>query len=592
MKKILNLDVILCFLSAIVTGVFIYFLLQLGSLPMSWRIAIIAIAVILTLLCIVFALKKLPKWGVWVRRICCILLSVSLGIASFYIYKVNTFTTNITDVKDASTTISVVVKNESSIEELADLSGLNIGMNTLADKTNSEYVKEKIDKEIANVTYTEENNYIDLANMLLNDQIDALILSNSYINAASIEDSVPGFSARLRIVQSWDRVTASKDTMMGNYDLDLIKEPFTVLISGMDDTGTPNHDSRSDVNMLVMINPQTRLIQMVSFPRDAYVENPALWNGHDKLTHLGNHGIENLVVGLEKVIGFDIDFYAKVNFTSLLEIVDALGGVEVDVPYTFIEQNSNRVLNTIYVEKGLQVLNGEEALAFARHRKSEGVGDVGRTKAQQMVLTAIIKKALTTPSKLPTLLDIAPKYMVTNMSSNQIEDFLSYQLENMGSWKMLSCTLSNGSYGSLVTASMGNMPLSCYILSRSDLYILSQKYEVIYNPQSLSEFKFNLSDLNSNIPGASIHPTGNMVFSDMDLTPYLPTVEEEEDNPTTDDILDEEDSETPSTDDSTGDTPETDDSTTDTPSTDDSTPDTPSTDTPASDGSELPASGN
>lgn len=575
MKKVLNFDGILCFLSAIVTGVFIYFLLQLGSLPLAWRIAIIVIAVILTLLCILFALKKLPKWGVWVRRICCVLLSISLGVASFYIYKVNTFTTNITDVKDASTTISVVVKKESTIEELADLKGIKIGMNTLADKTNSEYVKDKIDEEVSNVKYLEENNYIDLANMLLNDEIDALILSNSYINSPSIEENVPGFSTKIKIVNSWDRITASKDSMKGNYDLDLINEPFTVLLSGMDETGTPNHDTRSDVNMLVMINPQTRLIQMISFPRDAYVQNPALWNEQDKLTHLGNHGIENLVVGLERVIGFDIDFYVKVNFTSLVEIVEALGGVEVDVPYTFTEQNSRRELNAVHVEKGLQVLNGEEALAFARHRKSEGVGDIGRTKAQQIVLSAIIKKALVSPTKIPALLDIAPKYMVTNMGSEQIEDFLSYQLENMGSWKMLTGTLDTGCYASLVTGSMGNMPLSCYLLSRYDLYSLGQKYDVIYNPQSIVDFKFNLENMDANKPASSVYPSANMVYSDSDLTPYLPTEEDEENEESTD-ISDDESSETPPTDVPTTDMPST---------------DMPSTDTPASDGSELPASG-
>lgn len=525
MKKVLTFDRILSVLiigAALVTD---FFLFKFGSLPLQWRIIGMAFVTILAALCFVFTLKKLPDWGIWTRRICSVILVIALVTTSFYISKVNTFTNNITDVKDGSTTISVVVTKDSDIDELADLEDKLVGMNTLADKTNSIYVQDKINAEVENVKYLEDNNYIDLANKLLNKEIDALILSNSYINAASIEDSVPGFSAQLDIIKSWDRITSSKDSMAGNSKLDLVNEPFTVLISGMDDTGTPNHDSRSDVNMLVMVNPQTRFIQMVSFPRDSYVPNPALGNGNDKLTHLGNHGIENLVTGLENTIGFDIDFYAKVNFTSLLEFVDALGGVEVNVPYTFTEQNSKRELNTIHIEKGLQTLDGEEALAFARHRYSAGVGDIGRTKAQQMVLTAIIKKALISPTKIPTLLDIAPKYMVTNITSKQIENFLSYQLDNMGSWKMLSCTLENGYYAGLVTASMGSIPLSCNILGRGDMYTLAQKYELIYNPQTLDQFKFSLNDLDAYVPVASIRPGSNILFSDMDFSQYLGTTE-------------------------------------------------------------------
>lgn len=521
MKKKITLDGILSFFVVAATIWADYSLFVSGSIPMKWRICAIAFISVLALLMVVLTLKKLPDWGKWVRRVVCIVLVIALGVGSFYISKVNSFTSNITDVKDASETISLVVNNNSEIEELADLKGKTVGVNTLADKSNSEYVRSLIDEEVKKVSYYEDNNYIDLANALLNSEIDALIISNSYINSASIEESVPGFSAELKIIQSWDRITSNKNALAGNSDLDLTKDPFTVLISGMDDTGSPNHNSRSDVNMLVMVNPQTRMIQMVSFPRDAYIPNPALGYGNDKLTHTGNDGIENVVTALENVIGFDIDFYAKVNFTSLLEIVDTLGGVTVNVPYTFTEQNSKRELDTIHVEAGEQVLDGEEALAFARHRYSAGVGDVGRTKAQQMVLTAIIKKTLSSPTKIPTLLDIMPNYMVTNVSNKQLQNFVSYQLENMGSWKMLSYTLENGYNASLITASMGSVPLSCNVLNRADIYTLWEKYEAIYNPQSINEFKFDLSDLSAYTPIASLQSGSNVVFSDQDLSAFL-----------------------------------------------------------------------
>ena len=523
MKKKITIDGILSFFvvaAAIWTD---YSLFTSGSIPMKWRICAIAFISVLALLMVVLTIKKLPDWGIWTRRVVSVLLVFALGLGSFYISKVNSFTSGITDVQDASETISVVVLNDSEIEEITNLKGKTVGMNTLADKTNSEYVKNLIDKDVKKVNYKEDNNYVDLANALLSSEIDALIITNSYINSASIEEVVPGFSAQVRIVQSWDRINSNKDALAGNSDLDLTSEPFTVLISGMDDTGSPNHNSRSDVNMLVMINPQTRMIQMVSFPRDAYIPNPALGYGNDKLTHTGNHGIENVVAALENVIGFDIDFYAKVNFTSLLEIVDALGGVTVDVPYSFTEQNSMRELDTIHIEAGEQVLNGEEALAFARHRYTEGVGDVGRTKAQQMVLSAIIKKTLVSPTKIPGLLDIMPNYMVTNVTNKQLQNFVSYQLENMGNWTMLSFTLENGYNASLSTASMGSIPLSCNVLSRADIYSLWEKYEAIYNPQNLNEFKFDLNDLTKYVPVASLQSGSNVVFSDQDLSAFYGT---------------------------------------------------------------------
>lgn len=520
MKKVINFDGILSFFLLAVTVWADYAIYITGAVPFKWRLSAIAIISIIALLCIVLTIKKMPNWAKWVRRVICLLLTIALGFGSLYITKVSNFTKNITDVKDATENISVVVKNDSSIKKITQLKNQKVGMNTLADNSNANYVKKKLDSKVKNIEYVKDNNYIDLANALLNDEIDALIISDSYINSASIEDSVPGFSAQLKKLKTYERKTGSADSLAGNSGLDLTKESFSVLISGMDDTGSPNHNSRSDVNMLVLVNPKTKMVQMISFPRDAYLPNPALNNGNDKLTHTGNDGVENTLAAIENVVGFDIDFYAKVNFTSLLEIVDTLGGVTVDVPYSFTEQNSERVLDTISVEKGEQVLDGEQALAFARHRY-DGVGDVGRTKAQQLVLSAIIQKALkSSPTTLANLLDIAPKYMVTNITNSQLEHFIAYQLENMGHWVTLNYSLENGYNANLITASMGSVPLSCNVLNRSDVELVFQKYELIFNTKKLKDFKFDLSDMNKYLPDSSLSSKSNVIFSDQNFSKY------------------------------------------------------------------------
>lgn len=524
MKNKINFDGVLSFfiLAACVWADYVVF--TATSLPTAWRYIIIAVVTIITLLLFVLTFKRMPNWGKWIRRIFTILFIIIFVFSSVNLDKFRIFTTRVTDVKDENLeSISVVVKADSKIDDIKDLSKKTIFYQNGTDESNAKFVMDELQKDVKNVKFDSENNYFTLAQLLLDGEIDALIISNSYIR--SIEDGLEGFEAGIKIVKTYQRSVDRLDKEHTGAELDLTQDVFTVMVSGMDETGDPNVNSRSDVNMLLIVNPKINHVEMISFPRDSYVPNPALGNISDKLTHTGNDGVENTMTAIEQVVGFDINFFVKVNFTSVVEMVDALGGVTVDVPVAFCEQNSERS----FAEEDLQCLSvgeqhvdGEQALAFARHRKSEGVGDIGRTHAQQKVIMAMIQKVLT-PSgatKVPELLDIIPKYVVTNISNEQLNDFISYELENMAPWTTSNMTLENGYNATLITASMGSTPLSCYVLSRSDLETVWQKYYIMNNPVSFKDFTFNLNDLNpTGIPKYT--PSSNLVLYGDDLSAYL-----------------------------------------------------------------------
>lgn len=524
MKQKINIDGILSFFILAATLYTDYIVYQANSLPFQWRIIAMVILSLIGLLLLAIGFKRFEKKGRIIRRIFTLLFILLFAFASINLDKVRIFTGKVTDVQDENTeTISVIVKADSKIKNIEDLKKKTVYYQDGTDQSNGLFVKEKLAKEVNTIKFESENNYFTLASLLMNNEIDAMIITNSYIR--SVEDGMEGFEAGIKTLKTYQRKVTKLEKEHTGVSLDLTQDTFTVLISGMDDTGDPNYNSRSDVNMVLLVNPKTNHIDMISFPRDSFVPNPALGNGNDKLTHCGNDGVENTMTAIEQVLGFEINFYVKVNFTSVVEMVDALGGITVNVPYAFCEQNSERSFaeeDLQCLEIGEQKLNGEQALAFARHRKSDGVGDIGRTHAQQKVIMAMIEKILTPSgaSKVPELLDIVPKYVVTNVSDEQLNNFISYELENLSPWTMTSMTLENGSTGMLTTASMGNTPLSCYLLNQTDLETVWKKYWMMKNPTSFNEFSFDLNNLSpADMPNYS--PSTSIVFYGNDISQYL-----------------------------------------------------------------------
>lgn len=203
---------------------------------------------------------------------------------------------------------------------------------------------------------------------------------------------------------------------------------ISVLIIGVDESETrgTNTNSRSDALMLATFNEKAKSVKLVSIPRDSYVYIPKL-GYQDKITHAhANGGPTTTIEAVEELLDIPVDFYVKVNFNAFIDIVDALGGIQLDVPFTFSEQDSNDRAGAITLQQGIQTLNGEQALAFARHRKSDN--DIERGKRQQEVLKAMIYKAVSVGSftKHADVIEAVGNNMSTDLTFNQMKSFIDY----------------------------------------------------------------------------------------------------------------------------------------------------------------------
>lgn len=214
------------------------------------------------------------------------------------------------------------------------------------------------------------------------------------------------------------------------------EESFNVLVSGIDVTGDINETvSRSDVNMVVTINPKTREVLITSIPRDYYVELPS-YGAMDKLTHTGIYGAEESIGAVEDLLGIDINYYGKVNYSTITGLVDAIGGIDIVSPYSF---DTHGMGVYYHFEEGNIHLDGSQALAYCRERQSWIDGDMKRNENQQLILEAVIKKLTRGPVilfKYPAILDAVKGTVETDLSKDDMTDLVRMQLGDMRPWKI------------------------------------------------------------------------------------------------------------------------------------------------------------
>ena len=220
-------------------------------------------------------------------------------------------------------------------------------------------------------------------------------------------------------------------------EVDVTKETFHVYISAIDSFGNVTDKTRSDVNMVVSINPKTNKVLMINIPRDYFVKLAGI-NEYDKLTHAGFYGVETSIKTIENLLDTEINYYVKLNYSALIGLVDALGGVDVYSEYDF---TSGYYL--VHFNKGYNKVNGLEALEFVRTRKAFLQGDRVRGENQQRMIEAIVNKA-SNPSillKYDNILKSLDGSFATNISTENIMELINFQLDKMPSWNMESLSL-------------------------------------------------------------------------------------------------------------------------------------------------------
>lgn len=266
--------------------------------------------------------------------------------------------------------------------------------------------------------------------------------------------------------------------------VDVTSKPFNIYISGMDTTGKITEEARSDVNMIITVNPKTHKVLMTSIPRDYLVE---LQNGEkDKLTHTGLMGIDETTSDVEDLLGIKINYYVKVNYNTLKDLVNSIGGITINSDKAFISY-----IGKYRFVEGENQLDGAKALAYARERHAYSDGDNHRVRNQQEVLKAIVKK-LTGSTTLLTRYNKILKYLAPTMEMNltraEVKALVKFQLGKNPKWKFESNSLEGFDAFSTVY-SAGNQQLYVMKPDEESIKKARQKIKEIEHPKSKSKSK-------------------------------------------------------------------------------------------------------
>lgn len=407
--------------------------------------------------------KKLKKWIKIITLFPTILLILICIFACFYSIGTIGFFNKIFDLGIRNDSYSVYVLKDSNYETIDELNDKIIGIT----KNENDKVIEKISSKIE-FNMAEFDDTIDTIDSLYEKEVNAIVALDSTIELLQEEQDEYD---DIKPIYTFS-ITTKVDTIKS--DVDVSKENFVFYISGIDTSGKVDAKARSDVNILVAVNPKENKILMVNTPRDYYVTLGNI-KAKDKLTHAGVYGIEESVATLENLYNVDIDYYARVNFTTFINIVEELDGIKVDVPVSFCEQTSSRTsTRKICLNKGLQVLNGEEALALTRTRHTLSGGDRSRIENQLLVLRAIIDKALSPEIivKYNGLLDSVSDSVITNIDQKSITKLIKKQIKKNSEWSFESLTVE-GTDAYNTTYSTGNS--SVYVMNQKEESVLSAK---------------------------------------------------------------------------------------------------------------------
>ncbi len=487
-------DLILCLIHIIVTILFIITIFRLNMLDIKWVILIMAMLLILLAIFIVGMLMRLNIGLTYVKRLIQVFIIAILLIGNHYAGTLTNTLQTITDETqtriDKISLLTLADREENSVE---DFNGKTIGLQTGTDKTLTDYALAQISPKIEYGSY-EYTDYSVMINDFLLGYDDAILINDAYIKMMC--DTIEGFAGSYKII---DTYTMETELTPSEVNAKLPDEPFAVYLSGMDELGDPHQQLRSDVNILALIDPKANHVTMISIPRDSYVPNPAKNNQLDKLTHTGLYSIDTTIAAAEELFGFPIDYYVKVSFSSLIEIVNTVDGITVNVPVTFCEQNAERSYlweDQICLEEGERFIYGPAALALARHRASYA-NELTRNQVQQDIIKAIIQRMMTPVgfSRIPDVLSILPQYIVTNMPYTAITNFVSAEMNSIADWTFDSISLSNGISMLMPTASVPDLYQDVMILSHSDVLKVYERYQSMLDPIELNEFKFDLTDM-------------------------------------------------------------------------------------------------
>ncbi len=457
---------LVAFAYVVITIIFYISILKMDLLP-GWVITIFTIAEIVFTLAMVIGLLKKHK----TYKLTIISLVIILFVSGIYIYVTNyalatiSFLGNVFQETKETDEYYIVVRKDSKYNKIEDIKGKDVNFFQVDDD-----VKSRINEKVS-VTLNNQENLMDLGNKLIDKKLEVILVSATQYSM--LGDEVKSFKENTKILYTIKheiKTSTKVEETSSKYNVKNGK--FNVYITGIDTSGSISNVARSDANILMTVNTITHEALLTSIPRDYYVTLHS-YGAKDKLTHSGIYGVNETVKTVEDLLDTDINYYVRVNFTTVIKLVDKLGGIDVYSDYDFTTSD-----NLYTFKKGYNHMDGEKALRFSRERYAFPSGDNQRVKNQQAVIEAVMKKVLnstTLLTKYTSILDSLKGSFQTNIDQEDISKLVKDQINNMSSWTIKSNSLK-GTGASSSTYSMGSTKL--YVMVPNSTSVTSAKEKI------------------------------------------------------------------------------------------------------------------
>ena len=457
MKALKVMGYIFAGIMLILSGIVLYLALSTNFVPVGYGVAAGVVILILVALCVFLSTKKKKVTRI-VSIVISILISIMMAFGIYYLVVTIKTMNEVTGITTEVDEINVYVSKDDAVTSINEAieNGYTFGLSLTDDQEHINETISKIEADVnATITTKEYESIFELIAAYENGEVQSFIINaGSLIMYEGASEENINYSDNLKIIMENTIVEEIAEDVETTAD----KDHFLVYFSGIDTFGTVSAKSRSDVNIIGVVNNETKQILLVSTPRDYYVPLSVSKGKKDKLTHAGLYGVDCSENALEELYNVDINYYVKLNFSGFQGIINEIGGIDVDSEMAFTSETEE---GTYHFTQGINHLNGEEALGFARSRNFKE-GDRQRGRNQMQVIKATISK-LETPSTLKNysgIMDTMDGFFQTDMTTEDIGYLVQSTLQD-GNWEVL--TYSVGGNDSTET---------CYSTGSQELYVM------------------------------------------------------------------------------------------------------------------------
>ena len=419
--------------------------------------------------------KKFRTFG----KVLSVIFTVFWCVGIYYVGSANGMFDSIAGSDTKTDVINVYVLKDDTAESLKDTKDYTFGVLAVLDSKNTEKTISKIESEVGQEIATKEyEHWSAMIDALYSGEVGAIILNSAYIDSATELDEYADFESKTKVIH--ENVIVTKIDV--DTEKDVTNSTFVLYISGIDVTGKISTTSRSDVNIIAVVNPKTRQVLMVNTPRDYYIPLAMDGSPMDKLTHAGIYGIDMSMNTLGNLYDIKMDYYFRINFTGFEKVIDALGGIEVYSESEFTTRHGN-----YHIVKGTNYLDGKEALGFVRERYALADGDNQRGRNQMAVIKAIINKMASSAllNDFSGLMDSLEGSFQTSMTSEQISSLVRMQLDEGGSWNVVNYSVT----GTGDSRNVYSMSSKCYVMIPNDESVAKAKelIQMVYDGKTITD---------------------------------------------------------------------------------------------------------